>query len=329
MPTYEVKKTTKRNWSVEDASSPIILRTKMKATIDYIVIAELADGETYEDISESEVAVLSDLPTVNATTFVDPVTSLVRPFMLCKSKNLTRNPKAPHVITVSCQFEELIDGRENPGQACPNTPTDITPQETSKIIRTERVIYKDLENKDCYLVPNVYEPYQAPVVQPIAMLQINLTQYEPYISYADMVNRSFVCNEGAYRGVRQDAWMIGEVTAKEVEVLTCGGKQLWAQVTYPLNLSLYEVDNYTGGDTDGNPREPEFIGHQTAMPLISNYFANGGEGGPKTRFADSGTGFGSVGFVGEDGNALPEQTRPNYKKFTSVPRVNFYGFLQV
>lgn len=328
MPTYEVKKTTKRSFSVEDASSPIILRTKMKATIDYIVIATLSDGETYEDISESEVAKLSDLPTVNATTFVDPITSLVRPFMLCKSKNLTRNAKAPHVITVSCQFEELIDGRENPGQACPNDPTDITPQETSKILRTERVIYKDLEGNDCFLIPGVREQYEAPVVQPVPMLQINLTQYEPYISYLDMVQRSFICNETPYRGVRQDAWMIGEVTAKEVEVLTCSGKQLWAQVTYPLHLSLYEVENSTG---------PLFIGHQTAMPLISNYFMGQGGSDPntgnpapvgKTRFADTESGFGSVGFVNADGTLLNED-RPDYKRFLSIPRANFYAFLQV
>ena len=51
--SYEICETRKRNWSVKDASSGSILRTKMEATIDMLIVASgLADGETPADISD-------------------------------------------------------------------------------------------------------------------------------------------------------------------------------------------------------------------------------------------------------------------------------------
>ena len=327
--SYEICETRKRNWSVKDASSGSILRTKMEATIEYIIVASgLADGETPADISDSTVCQLPGLPKVNGTSFLDPVDSTVRPFMICKSKTCQRNPNAPHIFTVSAKFEEIVDGRENPGQACPNDVTDIAPQVSYQITKSDRVIYTDLLGENCHTLPgNIGEPYEAPVVQPVAELLITVTQYEPYISAQDMIDRSFRCNNDQYRGKAADHWMIQAVSAKEVEVQSCSGTQQWAQVTYPIKLSDYYVENYvTGGDGQGNPTVQLFVGHQAALPLVSNYHMFGGE---KVRFADQGTGYGSVGFVDDQGIALPSQDGPNYKLFRNVPRINFASFLQV
>ncbi len=338
MTTYRICETRKRNWSVSDASSGVILRTKMEATLEYLVIAEnLAEGQTPADISDSEVCQLPELPKVNGSSYIDPVDSTVRPFMLCKSKSCTRNPSAPHVFNVTAKFEEIVDGRENPGMSCPNDPTDIRPQVSYQILETEKVLYTDLQNepKDCFILPGgLGEPYEAPVIQKVPELLITITQYEFVLTAQQMLDRSFKCNMDQYRGKNADHWMIGAVSAKEVEVSTCNGKQAWVQVTYPIKLSDYFVTNYVaGGPTEEEPGQ-FFVGHQTAMPLISNYHMQGGE---KIRFADEGSGYGSVGFVegttansgGVPGAALSEQTKPNYEYFQSVPRIMFSSFLQI
>jgi hypothetical protein len=325
---YEICETRKRSWNVKDASSGVILRTKMEASLEYVVVAKnFGQNETPADISDSTVCQLASLPKVNGTSFVDPVDSTVRPFMLCKSKSCRRHDNAPHIFTVTAKFEEVVDGRENPGQGCPTDPTDITPQVSYQILKEERVIYTDLLGENCHTIPGVHEPFEAPVVQPVPNLMITVTQYEPYISAQDMLDRSFVCNNDTYRGKAQDHWMIGQVSAKEVEVESCSGTQAWAQVTYPITLSDFIVQNYVpGGGQNGLPTTEMFVGHQSALPLISNYHLDGGE---KVRFADVGTGYGSIGFVDEDGIALPSQDRPNYMLFRNVPRINFASFLQV
>src|SRR5690606_27002705 len=79
--------------------------------------------------------------------------------------------------------------------------------------------------------------YAEPIVEQVPVLVIKITQYEGSITYEQMLERTKRCNETTYRTKDRYMWLIDNVEAVEVEVLTTIGTVSAAMVSYTLKLS--------------------------------------------------------------------------------------------
>ncbi len=329
--SFIVCQTRKTEVDVKDASTKTATRTKMTASLEFLVRAVddvSGDPVAPDTVSDNMAIEATGLPTVNGTSFFDAAAGESRPYMLCKSKSCKRDQANGSVFFVTAKYEEIIDGRENPSQPCPNDLTDITPQVEAKIGTSQRVIYEDFsapDTKDCARLPVVGEKFNAPVTTDDPVLTLTIKQYVASMTFNEMMYQQNLVNSTTYRGMPAGRWKIVGVRPKEVQVTLCSGEVDAVLVEYDIELSVYSVGNYqTGGGENGTPYKTEFVGHDTAMPLISKFF-NDGSG--KTAFADAATGYGSVGFILEDGNVNPNDDRPNYMIFKTCRRGPF-TFLQ-
>lgn len=301
-----------------DASTNVATKTKTTATLEFQVIADVA-GDL---VTDTEAIQAAGLPVVNGTTYYDSNTNTSRPFMLCKSKSCKRDSKNSSRFLVTAKYEEIVDGGETGGSGCPSNLTDITPQVIGKVTSREKVLYEDYSTPpvDCFRLPVVGEPYDAPVTTSWSELMLTVKQYESFISFEDMMRRNNLVNSTAYRGKAAGYWKIVDVRVKNVEVTLCSGTTTAALCEYDILLSEYSVGNYTAGDGI----KSEFVGHDTAAPLISRFYD---DGNGKKSFADTATGYGNVGFILADGNVKPDDSRPDYKIYRTTKRGSF-SFLQ-
>ena len=318
MANFEVCQTRKTSSEVVDASTNVATKTKTTATLEFQVIADSPASV----VADTEAIQAPGLPAVNGTTYYDSNTSTSRPFMMCVSKSCKRDPKNRSRFLVTAKYEEIVDGGETTGSGCPENLTDITPQVTGKVTSREKVLYEDYSTPpvDCFRLPVVGEPYDAPVTTNWSELMITVKQYELSISFEEMMRRNNLVNSSAYRGKGAGYWKIVDVRVKNVEVTLCSGATTAALCEYDILLSEYSVGNYTTGDGV----KDEFVGHDTAAPLISRFYD---DGSGKKAFADTATGYGNVGFILEDGNVKTDNTRPNYKIYKTTKRGSF-SFLQ-
>ena len=329
-PTFEVCQTRKTSSTVSDASTKLVTRTKIKATLEYLVKAGDGAGGFIgaDNVSDTQVLDAPGLPKVNGTSFFDSNSDTARPFMLCTNKTSRRDSKNGSVFWVTAEFEEITDGRENPGVPCPSDLTDIAPKSTGAVTLVPKVLYEDMSTAavDCYRMPAVYEPYEIPVTTDDPRFVLQIEQYVSSITYDAMLYRIGLVNNTPYRGRAAGHWKITGLTVKDVEVTLCTGSVTAAHCTYNIELSDYTVGNYiTGGGPNGELYKQFFVGHDTALPLISRFY---NDGGGKKSFADGATGYGNVGFILEDGQVNPNDQRPNYKIYQSTRKAPF-TFMQV
>ena len=329
-PIFQVCQTRKTSSTVSDASSKFATMTKIKSSLEFLVKAEDAFGDYIGagNVSDTQVLDAAGLPKVNGTTFFDSNSGQARPFMMCTGKSCRRDPKNGSVFWVTADYEEITDGGENPGSDCPVLLTDITPKSIGAVTLVPRVLYEDMSPaaKDCYRIPVVNEPFETPVTTDDPRFVLQIEQYESSITYDAMMYRIGLVNSGRYRTKPAGYWKIVDLTVKEVEVSLCNGTVTAAHCTYSIELSNYSVGNYiTGGGPDGELYKQFFVGHDTALPLVSRFY---NDGAGKTAFADNATGYGDVGFILETGEPNPNDERPNYVIYQSTRRGS-YSFLQV
>ena len=320
MANFEVCQTRKTSSEVADASTSVATRTKTSATLEFQVIADVPGGM----VAGTEAMQASGLPVVNRSTYYDSNTNTSRPYMLCRSKSCKRDSKNSSRFLVTAKYEEIVDGGESEPSGCPSNLTDITPQVTGKVTSREKVLYEDYSNPpvDCFRLPVVGEPYNAPVTTKWSELVLTVKQYELSISFEEMMRRNNLVNSSPYRGKGSGSWRIVDVRVKNVDVTLCSGTIPAALCEYDILLSEYSVGNYGPDQEDGV--KDIFVGHDTAAPLISRFYD---DGAGKKSFADTITGYGNVGFILEDGSIKPDDTRPDYKVYRTTKRGSF-SFLQ-
>ena len=320
MANFTVCQTRKTSSEVVDASTSVATRTKTSATLEFQVIADVA-GDL---VTDTEAIQAPGLPVVNGTTYYDSNTTTSRPFMLCKSKSCKRDSKNSSRFLVTAKYEEIVDGGEEGGSPCPANLTDITPQVSAKVTAKEKVLYEDYSSPavDCFRIPAVKEPYNTPVTTNWSELVLTVKQYEASIAFEEMMRRMSLVNSTVYRGKAAGRWKIVDVRVKEVEVTLCAGTTTAALCEYDILLSEYSVGNYD--NTQENGIKDVFVGHDTAMPLISRFYD---DGSGKKSFADTATGYGNIGFILEDGSVKLDDTRPDYKVYKTTKRGSF-SFLQ-
>ena len=319
---------------------------KMTASVSYQVIVDKARvgggaNITPADISTDHIRSLSDLPAVNVTTY--EYSGLINPYLVCISKNVTRDTTNGLKFIVDRGFESPDPIKsERPSQSPPAALTDITPSVASQITSQLRPMWSDKDDKQCWRLPFTGTPFTNPIVETVPVLTIIVTQYEASINFSTMLDRSYKLNSTTYRGQVLDSWMIGAVKASEVKVRLAGGLTTAAKVTYPITFAANEfkvvVNNEPQGKTTGQVFK---YGHLQARPLVDDHYifdTGSGSGDtrfqlkpiihPKTKEPTTGYIYQATGLRREPTAVGSADDRPSYMFFRSQDRIDFTTFLQ-
>ena len=320
---------------------------KMTASVSYQVIVDKARVGGGADIAPADISTdhirsLSDLPAVNVTIY--EYSGLINPYLICISKNVTRDTTNGLKFIVDCGFEspDPIKSERAP-QSPPAALTDITPSVASQITSQLRPMWSDKDDKQCWRLPFTGTPFTNPIVETVPVLTIIVTQYETSIDFSTMLARSYKLNSAAYRNQVQDSWMIGAVKASEVKVKLAGGEVTAAKVTYPITFAANEFKAVTADEPPG--QTPAITagdvfeyGHLQARPLVDDhamvYNVNTPEDDLKP-IVDPITKEPTTGYIFQhDGNQREPSAvgaaddRPSYMFFRSQDRIDFSTFLQ-
>lgn len=323
---------------------------KMTASVSYQVIvdkARVGGGAdiTPADISTDHIRSLSDLPAVNVTTY--EYSGLINPYLICISKNVTRDTTNGLKFIVDCGFEspDPIKSERAP-QSPPAALTDITPSVASQITSQLRPMWSDKDDKQCWRLPFTGTPFTNPIVETVPVLTIIVTQYETSIDFSTMLARSYKLNSTTYRNQVKDSWMIGAVKASEVKVKLAGGEVTAAKVTYPITFAANEFKAVTADEPPG--QTPAITagdvfeyGHLQARPLVDDHYifdTGSGSGDtrfqlkpiihPKTKEPTTGYIYEATGLRREPSAVGAADDRPSYMFFRSQDRIDFSTFLQ-
>lgn len=330
---------------------------KMTASVSYQVIvdkARVGGGAdiTPADISTDHIRSLSDLPAVNVTTY--EYSGLINPYLVCISKNVTRDTTNGLKFIVDCGFEspDPIKSERAP-QSPPAALSDITPSVASQITSQLRPMWSDKDDKQCWRLPTG-TPFTNPIVETVPVLTIIVTQYETSIDFSTMLDRSYKLNSATYRNQVKDSWMIGAVKASEVKVKLASGEVTAAKVTYPITFAANEFKavfaNEPPGQTPAIAYGSTFkYGHLQARPLVDDHYKlynpdydpNLPDTDPNSveytlePIVNLKTKEPTTGYIKQDGGTLriPARAdlgddRPSYMFFRSQDRIDFSTFLQ-
>jgi hypothetical protein len=145
------------------------------------------------------------------------------------------------------------------------------------------------------------------------VFELKITQYEEGITYEDMIDRKFKVNKKSYRNKLPLSWLIEQVEAQEVEVLTTNGPTLSALVTYTLLLSPDE--EYGWQDVRGL-FDSQFL-------TVANDFDSA------KQFQNLQPGTQSIGYIKLDGTKRADQTgEPDYIPYEIYDTIDFDSFLR-
>lgn len=276
-----------------------------------------------EDISPAAIACNSEFPQVNRTAFFDAASGVIHPYAICTSKDIKRRSDNPYMFDVTCNYATQAGDTEDCAIMAKyvSAPTDLPVQVTASVQGRDEVIYADFgtSKEQCWQFEEVGEEYPVPVVTQNPFLTLSIQQYELYLSYSDMMDRSFVVNDSVWQGHGAGKWRIVCKAASEVEVKTMFGKAVWAKVTYEAVLGNYGYYNSTGTRTD--------IGWKQAIPMIASKYVDAN--GEVVPFTWAGTSVRRVGNIDSNGNIYNGGTgRPLYKTHERYRSKNFTTFMQ-
>jgi hypothetical protein len=280
----------------------------------------------FGDVTEGHVACDPRLPVVNRSTWYSSLTGLSMPFAVCTSKDVTRDSKNGNIFTVTCNFETGPIETEQCTAAPPANAEEIQPEVSIEIGSYDRVLYSDKNGVQCWKLPTG-SPFQTPVTETIPTLRLTITQFEPFVTYEEILERSFKTNSSTYRTKDAGLWLIGAVKATEQDVTFADGSvNTLAKVTYPIMLS--ERYFYPPG-VDATDANKTVYGHDHVHPLVDTYKldAAGGDPEPITKGGNV-----TTGYINTDGTlrepAAANEERPDYLRFRTQDEIDFSTFLQ-
>ena len=296
--------------------------TTQTFTQTYLVKALDPNGDLHtgnpSEINTAIVGQAEGLPTVQKSIYYDSDSGLIHPYAVCTSKDVKRRREAPMVFDVTCSFSAKLETESLSNQVV-KEPTDIAPEVTVSVSGKDRVLYQDLEDGDqSYLFEGIKEPYPAPVVTQVPLLTLTISQYESYVSYAQILDRSFKVNSTAWQGFDAGLWRLVVKNVSEVDIQTQSGTVNWAKVTYEAVLS---VDGFY--DENGTW---QITGWKAQIPLIAPKFADVGPNNIR-KFVHADTSEPYMGFINTDGT-LYSGTNPKYITHTRYETLDFNSFIQ-
>jgi hypothetical protein len=281
----------------------------------------------FGDITEGHVACDPRLPVVNRSTWYSSLTGLSMPFAVCTSKDVTRDSKNGNAFTVTCNFETGPIETEQCTAAPPANAGEIQPEVSIEVGSYERVLYADKDGEQCWKLPTG-SPFQSPVTETIPTLRLTITQFETFVTFEEILERSFKTNSATYRSKDAGLWLIGAVKATEQDVTFADGSvNTLAKVTYPIMLS--ERFFYPPG-VDATDANKTVYGHDHVQPLVDTYKLDAAGGDPEPITGDNGNV--TTGYINTDGTlrepAAANEERPDYLRFRTQDEIDFSTFLQ-
>lgn len=240
--TFEVCKTGDEGYNVSGTTGKGSSRnTSQTFSQSYLVKVKGANGELIsEDMSQvaaAQAGLADGLPIVQRTVYRNDDAGVFHPYAICMSKDVKRRKDQPALFDVTCTFKANAQEIEFAGTSEVQSPADLKPEVVVSTGEDEVVLYSDAIGQPCYRFSGTKEWFQRPVTAKYPVLTLTVTQYEKYISYADIQNRSYRTNSKPWNGFDQDFWLICIKNVSEVVIPTASGDQEWAKVTYEIKLS--------------------------------------------------------------------------------------------
>lgn len=299
--------------------------TTQNFTQAYIVQTLDADGSRYSgnpsDINTAIVGRADGLPLVQRSIYYDSDSGVVHPYAICISKDVKRRKDAPTIFDVTCTFQAKTE-TESEHNEVPNDPTDLRPEVTVSVDAKDRVLYQDLKTKEqSYLFVGIDVPYPSPVTTQVPLLTLTISQYETYVSYAQILDRSYKVNSSAWQGLDAGFWRMVVKNVSEVDIQTVAGLQTWAKVTYEVKQSQ---DGFYDENGTWTP-----TGWKAQIPLIAPKFLDAPAVGPPLirKFLDSETSEPYMGLINSDGTEHTG-TKPKFLTHTRYNEIDFNTFMR-
>ena len=286
----------------------------LKVTWDLNILVTVKD-DTDPDydlgtVSPFDVAAAPGVPRVNETVYYR--NGLIIPWLVCRSKNVRRDPQNLGVWHVQCRYDTGNANDTQEGNNAPITPpaslTAITPRVESSLGEVQRVLYTDKSETAKACLTPTKNMFDQPFVERLATLQLRITQYEASITYEQMMERKLKVNENTYRTKVRYSWLITEVEASEVTVQLAGGPTVAALVTYTLELS------------------PLTYGWKDERALLdTHHYLNG----KKIAYKDDELATYTICKVNNVGVLIDQDDLPEYDRWETYDTIDFGTFLQV
>ena len=286
----------------------------LKVTWDLNILVTVKD-DTDPDydlgtVSPFDVAAAPGVPRVNETVYYR--NGLIIPWLVCRSKNVRRDPQNLGVWHVQCRYDTGNANDTQEGNNAPITPpaslTAITPRVESSLGEVQRVLYTDKSETAKACLTPTENMFDQPFVERLATLQLRITQYEASITYEQMMERKLKVNEDTYRTKVRYSWLITEVEASEVTVQLAGGPTVAALVTYTLELS------------------PLLYGWKDERALLdTHHYLNG----KKIAYKDDELATYTICKVNNVGVLIDQDDLPEYDRWETYDTIDFGTFLQV
>ena len=264
------------------------------------------------------------LPTVMGSVWYDPNTGLINPYAICMGKTIKRDTQNPYLFRADCNFKTKALETENCTVTASSISqaTDISPEITVSVGGQPRVLYQDLANgNQCFMYDGIKERFAAPVTTDIPNMTLTISQYETAVSYAQILQRSYVTNSANYGGFGAGMWRCKVSNVSNVDVQTSAGVATWARVTYEVTLSQ---DGYY--DPSGSF---QLTGWKHQVPLIASQYLSDTDDEEGKPFLYEKTGLPKMGMIDSDGTKATNQDKPDYLTFTKYRSIDFTTFLQV
>lgn len=319
--------------------------TTQNFTQTYIVKTLGENGGLYSgnaaEINAAIVGRANGLPVVNKSIYYDADSGTIHPYAICTSKDIKRRKEAPAIFDVSCTFQAKTES-ESEHNELPSSPESLRPEVTVGLDGKERVLYQDFgtafatpdvrtaaESKQCWMFEASdgtdtfgMIQYPAPVTTQIPLLTLTVSQYEEYVSYQQILDRSYKTNLTAWKGFNVGLWRIVVKNVSEVDIQTTSGPATWAKVNYEIKLSTDGYYNQSGTWVN--------TGWEAQIPMISpKYYDSPLVGDAKIKkFIDVNTSEPYMGFLDYDGDEDLAATRPNFKTHRRYGAIEFTDFLR-
>lgn len=338
----EINETLETSFSIKGSKSQggkdLVNHSATKAYRAVVKKSFSFENIQFSDVTEAHIACDSRLPVVNRTTWYSAQTGLSMPYAVCRSKDVTRDSSNGNIFYITCSFETGPVESEQCQATPPSSPGDLSPEVSIEVGSYERVMYQDKDGEQCWRLPGTNSPFQSPIVETIPTLSLTITQFETYVAFEDILNRSFKTNSATYRTKSAGMWMIGAVKATEQDVtLADNSIATWAKVTYPIILS--ERYFYEPG-VAASAANRTYYGHKQVQPLVDSFEVH-----PVSNdiipLTDTNSGNVTTGYIyqgDEGGGALAGEQRfvvtgsnddrPDYMQFRTQDEIDFSTFLQ-
>lgn len=264
------------------------------------------------------------IPTPNKSAWYDGTNG--SPYLICRSVSPQRDPNRKDRWRVDVRYDGQFPSTPTP-QALPDSVTDISPNVRFSVGEINRVMYFDKadqlpgntlgddDDKQAIISPSG-SWYEDPTMERIATQEVEISQYESFVTYDQLTERRFSINAGPYRGKLPYTWLIEDCQGEEVTVQLAGGPFTAALVTYKIL---------------NRPWDPSkgLYGWMEDRVLLDTHYKDKVTG-KRREFFDSDLGLGQFGYITKDGEKRDRQTgTPDSVQFVKYDIRNFNLWMQI